>query len=100
MAFWVLWKGGGGTGLLMSGLPNLLLHANPVPSLKVKLSSVAWRSGFFALTHCPVITAMLFLPFSFQLPLRMRLRLAYTLPSGTVVQEIEEISSFPEAAWK
>ncbi|KAL8177192.1 UNVERIFIED_CONTAM: hypothetical protein K2H54_043163 [Gekko kuhli] len=35
-----------------------------------------------------------------KLPLRMRLRLAYTLPSGTAVQQIEEISSFPEAAWQ
>ncbi|XP_061444860.1 LOW QUALITY PROTEIN: AP-1 complex subunit gamma-like 2 [Rhineura floridana] len=35
-----------------------------------------------------------------KLPLRMRLRLAYTLPSGALVQQIEEISSFPEAAWK
>ncbi|XP_042332315.1 AP-1 complex subunit gamma-like 2 [Sceloporus undulatus] len=35
-----------------------------------------------------------------KLPLRMRLRLAYTLPSGAVVQQIEEINSFPETAWK
>ncbi|XP_048372267.1 AP-1 complex subunit gamma-like 2 isoform X1 [Sphaerodactylus townsendi] len=35
-----------------------------------------------------------------KLPLRMRLRLAYTLPSGATVQQIEEIHSFPEAAWQ
>ncbi|XP_033025950.1 AP-1 complex subunit gamma-like 2 [Lacerta agilis] len=35
-----------------------------------------------------------------KLPLRMRLRLAYTLPSGALVQQIKEINSFPEAAWK
>ncbi|XP_066483242.1 AP-1 complex subunit gamma-like 2 [Tiliqua scincoides] len=35
-----------------------------------------------------------------KLPLRMRLRLTYTLPSGSLVQQIEEINSFPEAAWK
>nr|XP_056719249.1 AP-1 complex subunit gamma-like 2 [Euleptes europaea] len=35
-----------------------------------------------------------------KLPLRMRLRLAYTLPSGAAVQQIEEIRSFPEAAWQ
>uniref|UniRef100_A0A8D2LIG0 Adaptor related protein complex 1 subunit gamma 2 n=1 Tax=Varanus komodoensis TaxID=61221 RepID=A0A8D2LIG0_VARKO len=35
-----------------------------------------------------------------KLPLRMRLRLAYTLPSGATVQRIEEINSFPETAWK
>ncbi|XP_053119621.1 AP-1 complex subunit gamma-like 2 isoform X2 [Hemicordylus capensis] len=35
-----------------------------------------------------------------KVPLRMRLRLAYSLPSGSLVQRIEEISSFPEAAWK
>nr|XP_060635989.1 AP-1 complex subunit gamma-like 2 [Anolis sagrei ordinatus]XP_060635990.1 AP-1 complex subunit gamma-like 2 [Anolis sagrei ordinatus] len=35
-----------------------------------------------------------------QVPLRMRLRLAYSLPTGAAVQQIEEISSFPESAWK
>ncbi|KAJ6653068.1 hypothetical protein lerEdw1_010154 [Lerista edwardsae] len=35
-----------------------------------------------------------------KVPLRMRLRLTYILPSGSLVQQIEEINSFPEAAWK
>ncbi|KAM6449449.1 AP-1 complex subunit gamma-like 2 [Liasis olivaceus] len=35
-----------------------------------------------------------------KIPLRMRLRLSYTLPSGAAVQHIEELNSFPETAWK
>ncbi|XP_015745648.1 AP-1 complex subunit gamma-like 2 [Python bivittatus] len=35
-----------------------------------------------------------------KIPPRMRLRLSYTLPSGAAVQHIEELNSFPEAAWK
>ncbi|XP_058039084.1 AP-1 complex subunit gamma-like 2 [Ahaetulla prasina] len=35
-----------------------------------------------------------------QIPLRMRLRFSYTLPSGAVVQHVEELNSFPETAWK
>ncbi|XP_013930008.1 PREDICTED: AP-1 complex subunit gamma-like 2 [Thamnophis sirtalis] len=35
-----------------------------------------------------------------QIPLRMRLRISYTLPSGAVVQHVEELNSFPETAWK
>ncbi|XP_070586164.1 AP-1 complex subunit gamma-like 2 [Erythrolamprus reginae] len=35
-----------------------------------------------------------------QIPLRMRLRFSYTLPSGAVVQHVEELNSFPESAWK
>uniref|UniRef100_A0A8C5S0N9 AP-1 complex subunit gamma n=1 Tax=Laticauda laticaudata TaxID=8630 RepID=A0A8C5S0N9_LATLA len=35
-----------------------------------------------------------------QIPLRMRLRFSYILPSGAVVQHVEELKSFPETAWK
>ncbi|XP_054848936.1 AP-1 complex subunit gamma-like 2 isoform X2 [Eublepharis macularius] len=48
----------------------------------------------------PPITQLIRILNPRKLPLRMRLRLAYTLPSGTAVQRIEEVSSFPEAAWQ